>query len=615
MQRFVIAILVFTLCLAAYGQEDVQVQVATEEPPHYAGVGMIVQLTVEGLEANPQPKCVISDLPAQVRANLLTMTPQVMQQMYQQGGKIIRVKRVIHKIQFRVTADEPGDYEIGPFKITQGNVEKQVDAIRLSFQAVPETEDVKVKLILPESAYPDQRVPVKVEWWFAGDPENLSKLSIRSTLFDQFRFAPDKQLQRGDSSMPIQTAQGELDLAATVRREEDGERTFTVLSAERTMVPDRPGRFKINPIVSTVELVTEWERRQSNSIFDDSFFGGSGSLRPAKVEMFKATGDPINFEVKPFPAANKPASFTGTVGKGFSLDVAADRTVVRVGDPIRLTIRLRGDGNVQGASLPPLSSDGGLNPSKFRLPESDIAGAIQKDGSKEFTVSIRVKDESINEIPAIAYSWFDAENEQYRTARSDPIALRVDTAVRVGADSVVSNQPAISSSNSPADRTSQSTSSPARTFSLTGADLAIEPDPAKLLGVRSGLLGSTSVQAASYLLGAFLLLVALFDYRRRLVDPEQLRQTELVRQQSRRIQKAHDLAGKEAAREIAEALRQTLAEFPNADQTDQSQVRSIMSRCESITYQPDGSGEAKVDSDLVQDALQAVKQLAERVSV
>ena len=36
-----------------------QVQIATEEPPHYVGVAAVVQLTVDGLDADPEPKCTI----------------------------------------------------------------------------------------------------------------------------------------------------------------------------------------------------------------------------------------------------------------------------------------------------------------------------------------------------------------------------------------------------------------------------------------------------------------------------------------------------------------------------------------------------------------------------
>ena len=508
--------------------DDVTVEIATESSPHYVGVGAIVQLTVEGLEADPEPKCEIESTAPEIRARLSGISPRVVQQMFQSGGQIRRIQRVTHTIQFRVTASEPGEYEIGPFLISQGGIEKRVDPIKMSFQEVPATDEMRIKLILPETAYPDQRVPVKIQWWFAGDTENVNSLNIVSPLFDDFRFASDPPASRGGSRMPIQTDQGVLSLQASASEKSSDGKRFTVVSAERTLIPSRPGTYEFAPITATIKLVTQWQRQRSG--FDDMGFGSSlleeafGSRRRAsKVELFRAEGEPLTFRVKPFPTENRPESFSGAVGKGFSLDVSADRTVVRVGDPISLTINLRGDGNIEGAALPRLSADGGLDPNQFRLPEGDVAGAFDADqGAKQFVVSVRVLDESINEIPAIVYSWFDAEQEAYRSTSSKPVALRVMPAQVVGADSVVTSQSGNTSGGNRQSRdgTEQTmTAKTSQTFSLSGADLSIEMDPHALLIPSSRLLANKSFQVGGYALGSLCLLIAFFDRRRRQVDP------------------------------------------------------------------------------------------------
>ena len=215
-----------------------------------------------------------------------------------------------------------------------------------------------------------------------------------------FRSLPT-HLHRGDSRMPIQTSQGPISLAATARSETSNGKRFTVVSAQRTLIPNRAGTFEIAPITAMIELVTQWKRRRS--AFDDFGFGGSlfdealgNNRRAAKVELFRAEGEPLTFQVKPFPIDNRPDSFSGAVGKGFSLDVAADRTVVRVGDPIRLTMNLRGDGNIEGAALPSLSADGGLDPEKFRLPEGDVAGAFDS-GQNETVRCLRSRSRRISQ--------------------------------------------------------------------------------------------------------------------------------------------------------------------------------------------------------------------------
>ncbi|WP_182868373.1 BatD family protein [Stieleria mannarensis] len=607
---FLVALL---LSVPAVAQE-VTVQVATEEPPHYVGVSAIVQLTVDGLEADPEPQCVAESSSPDVRVRLAGISPRIVQRMFQSGSQIRRIQQVTHTIQFRVTANKPGEYEIGPFVITQGGTEERVDAIKMTFAEVPTTDDMRIQLQLPESAYPDQRVPLKIQWWFAGDTDNVNQLNIDGTMLDEFQFAPDPPPQRSGSRLPIQTDAGTLTLAATAAREMVDGKEFTVVTAQRTLIPNRPGTYEIPPMTATIELVTQWDNRRRSQLGGFGF-GGSlleeafgGRRRPAKVELFRAAGEPLTFLVKPFPREGRPESFSGAVGNGFSLDVSADRTVVRVGDPIRLTLHLRGDGNIQGATLPPLSADGGLDPQHFRLPEGDVTGVIQDDqDGKQFLVSVRVLDEGISEIPAIAYSWFDAEQEQYRTTRSKPIALRVMPAQVVGADAVVSSQPGVSpgaSSSSSANPTGEpSKGTGVRSFALSGADLAIQPDPQRLLSGSTSLLAKPSFQIVNYALGSVCLIVALLDRRRRQVDPVVRQASAVVRNQRGRIAAAGKLPEKDAAKQIADALRVVQLEFPN---TDRSAIQTLLAECDAIAYRPDDKPDATISTDLVDRALAAV---------
>ncbi|MEM1227846.1 MAG: hypothetical protein AAGJ40_19310 [Planctomycetota bacterium] len=588
--------------------DDMTVQVATEQSPYYVGIAVTIQLTVEGLQAEPEPTCVIESLPDPVRAQLVAISPRVVQQVYRSGNQFRRLEQVSHTIQFQVTASDPGDYDIGPFIITQAGVEKRVEPIRMTFDSVPTSDDMRIKLIMPTTAYPDQRVPVGIEWWFAGDTDDVSSLNIDATILDEFRFDPDATSRRGASRLPIRTSQGAIALAATVREEVDDGQRFTVVSAERTLVPSRPGTFEIEPISATIELVTQWQRRRS--ALDDFGFGGSlfgeafGSRRrAAQTSRFRAEGEPRTFTVKPFPAQGKPASFSGAVGQGFSLNVSADRTVVRVGDPIRLTVQLGGEGNIEGASLPSLSADGSLNADQFRLPDSEVAGVFDRDqGTKRFDVSVRVLDETIDELPAIAYSWFDADEESYHTVRSKPIALRVMPAQVVGSDAVVSAARLSDAAPSPDEATSTAKVA-GKLFTLSGADLAIETDPRVLLGASTTVLANRSFQVAGYALGSLFVLMAVIDRRRRQVDPSVRASVALMRDQRRRISSAADLPLKEAAKEIADALQIARSERP---ELKRAAIEQVMRDCESIAYQPSDAAEVRIEPDLVARALTAI---------
>jgi hypothetical protein len=595
--------------------QDVRVKVAAQKPPYYIGEPVLLQFNVEGFDEQPEPSCAMDQkkpVPG-LRGQLAGANPSVFSQIVQRNGRVYQAKTITYRLDYLVTADQPGDYLVGPFVIKQGNRQARVDAVQMTFESVPEDPNMRVRLVLPDKpVYPDQRVPVGIEWWYAGDFDEILKLRIHSPLFDKFHFAPDPEPTRRTSRLPIDTKDGQLQLVAEAREEEYEGRLFTVVSATRTLIPDRVGEFPLDPITATLRKATAWARERS--VFDDfDDFGFGDSLfrdmigerrRPTRTALIRAVGEPQTLAVKPFPIDGRPESFAGAVGDGFSIDVAADRTVVRVGDPIALNITLRGQGNIENASLPPLSADGGMNPDLFRLPQGDVTGTIS-EGAKQFRVSVRVSDESVAEIPALAFSWFDPETETYETARSKPIALRVMPTKLISAKDVVSG-----SSKSPVDTVGNGTEDDESNevavatgrqpvFSLSGADLAIESDAGLVLRDSGARTAGVVTQMAIYVIGLLLIAVALVDRRRRNVDPALVARRKNVRQQKTRIARAASLPRQRAADEIAGAVRALVADFPDVARDD---AAAVTAECESIVYAPAGSAEARLDNALLDKA-------------
>ena len=623
-------VLIVFLLVSALRAQDVRVEVASQDPPHYVGEPVVIQFTADGFDEQPEPTCAIDTQSGQLadglRGQMGGINPSVFSQIIQRNGQLFQSKRVTFQIQYLITADQAGDYQVGPFVIQQGNKQAHVDAVSMSFQTVPLDPAMQVRLTLPDKpVYPDQRVPVTIEWCYAEDFDNVLKLSIYSPLFDEFRFALDPPPSRRGAELPIDTKDGRVSLAATVQERQIDGRRFEVVSATRTLVPDRVGEFTVGPIAATLRRATEWAKSRSPfGDFDDAFGGsllremmqGQGR-RPARTALVRAVGQPLKLIVNPFPLAGRPESFAGAVGKGFSIEVAADRTVVRVGDPIGLDITLRGDGNIDNASLPTLSADRGMDPKRFRLPEGDVPGTLS-DSSKRFHVSVRVADESVSEIPAIAYSWFDPETETYQTAHSKPIALRVMPAQIVSAKDVVSNDQSTgpvagtndakgtNSTNGGPGETSRSSSSPPG-FSLNGADLAIEQDPLLLLSDSRGLFGnSIIVSTAIYAAGFLLIAIVLIDRKRRSVDPAIVARRKTLRRQQARIAHAAGKPKRQAAEEIAAALRILIAEVTDVDR---NRAQAVVAECEAIVYAPGDAGDARLDEALIERAKRITEHL------
>ena len=599
--------LLLITCLVAQGNEtDLQVDARLSQPARYVGEPAVIQFSVAGSEKDPPPTVQAEQVPEGVRTRTTIEKAGVRSFRSNFGANY---SQVIYAINFVVTADQPGDYTVGPFVLRQGSKEKRVQAISMTFETIPEDPDSQIRIILPEgNIYPDQRVPVQIEWTFSGDVKDVRDISVQSPIFDLFRFAPPPPARRGQVRMTIETEDGQMALAADVRREQrDGQETF-VITTTRTLIPDRIGQFDLAPITATLvkETPSSGRRRGSsrsafgNSLIDE-FFGGSSQPK----SLYRVVGKPQTLVVKPFPLEGRPESFAGAVGEGFSIEVAADRTVVRAGDPIGLTIALRGKGNLDTASLPPLSADGGLNPNQFRLPEGDTPGTMA-DGVKQFQVSVRVTDDSVIEIPKLAYSWFDPQTETYRTAHSKPIALRVMPAQVVSASDVVTATPPSASpapqqpDNSESESAQVASLSPKTpTFSLSGADLAIEPLAGVVLRDDGNWRRTLLWQLALYGGGFVLVIAAAFERRRHDIDPVILARRKTVRTQRDKIARAARLPQKEAAAEIAEALRCLVAERPDVARAE---AQAVIAACESIVFAPDLSDTGTLDPSLIDQA-------------
>ncbi len=130
-------------------------------------------------------------------------------------------------------------------------------------------------------------------------------------------------------------------------------------------------------------------------------------------------------EVEPLPGRGRPAGFNGAVGQ-FELSASAAPSPVRVGDPIQLTIEIRGDGALRDLPAPPLASQTALN-TDFRVPEELPTGTFD-NGVRRFQQTIRAKRADVTRIPPIELAYFDPAKVEYAVARTAPIPIEVHPA-------------------------------------------------------------------------------------------------------------------------------------------------------------------------------------------
>ena len=191
---------------------------------------------------------------------------------------------------------------------------------------------------------------------------------------------------------------------------------FHVIDFLTTMYPISSGELALGPAELNCSLVVPRSRSRSRSrdpLFD-SFFD-QRERHPLTIRS-----DPYTITVKPLPTAGRPESFTGAVGQ-YDLDVVAKPTSLEVGEPITLTMTIKGRGNLDMVKIPEIAD---LN--QFKVYDPQIS--VKKEGNtgeKTFERVLIPRSVSVKAIPEIQFSYFDPEAGQYRTQTKGPIPIQV----------------------------------------------------------------------------------------------------------------------------------------------------------------------------------------------
>ncbi len=171
------------------------------------------------------------------------------------------------------------------------------------------------------------------------------------------------------------------------------------------LFPVRSGKLTISPALAEIEV-----RR-------GGFFSRSKTVRRASA--------PVVVTVDPLPDAGRPADHDPANVGAFSFRADLDRTAVKVGEPLTLTMTVRGAGNVRNVVLPKLGEIDGV---KVYDPEPAV-DVVARDQSVTGTLTNKVmmipKRAGTFVVPKIAWSYFDVESKSYKTVTSEARTVTV----------------------------------------------------------------------------------------------------------------------------------------------------------------------------------------------
>ncbi len=196
--------------------------------------------------------------------------------------------------------------------------------------------------------------------------------------------------------------------------------SFNVGVIEGAISPERTGTLNFGPCILKAQLTVQKRGGGNGWPFDDSMF--DQMFGRSQVREVPVTVDAVPVEVLPLPEEGRPAEFGGAIGQ-WKLEVTAKPTDVAVGDPITLTIKVSGNGNIDTVPMPKL---GPLDGFKTYDPTTKTTkDELNTTGERVMQQVLIAKSTDVKELPEVRLAYFDPEARAYKTAVQSPIKLVV----------------------------------------------------------------------------------------------------------------------------------------------------------------------------------------------
>lgn len=196
-------------------------------------------------------------------------------------------------------------------------------------------------------------------------------------------------------------------------------RRYKAVEINTALFPTRSGELTIGPARIDVTVAGRRDSQRNNPFSLESFFD--------RGEPMTVRSRPLTVEVMPLPAEGKPADYSGTVGN-FTIRSTADKLSTEVNQPITVTYKISGTGNIKTIAEPKIE-----DLKDFRVYRASTSEKISKidnvvGGTKIFEEVFIPKKAGKLTIPSVSLSFFDPKGKRYRTITTDSITVNVKQA-------------------------------------------------------------------------------------------------------------------------------------------------------------------------------------------
>ena len=416
--RIILSILIFFIASTSTYASELSAKAVVESTEVYTGETFAFQIQVSGSEAPEQP-----DLSGWkgIRVQFLGGSQNSSSSITIINGQMTRNEKKGYVFSYHLTTEIVGTLVIPSIEIRSGNDTVRTNSLVIVARKPAETDDFKLRLKLSkETCYVGEPITLTVTWYIGKDVNdfNLDLPVIHDKHFEFVDPEIDKNSGKKLYRIPLGGSEAIGELGQGVL---DGKR-FSTISFKKILIPIESGTIPIDQAALTCSARTGYSQRSNDpvsSFFDDDFFGSS---RRAVYKRVVVPSNKLTLRVRELPADGKPANFMGHIGN-YKIETSASPVKVNVGDPITLTVTLKGPEYLEYVELPPLKDQPAFR-KRFKIPDERASAEI-KGNSKIFTQTIRPLSPDVTEIPPVELPYFDTKKEEYRIAKSAPIPLSV----------------------------------------------------------------------------------------------------------------------------------------------------------------------------------------------
>ncbi|MEW6535125.1 MAG: BatD family protein [Candidatus Auribacterota bacterium] len=418
-RRLAVFLFLFVLSTPLYCADETAFKAAVSQDTVSLDQSIVLQLTAEGFEPDAPPDLSqVNDFTIISKGSSTTGSSQISITINGQQKIMQKTQSIIY--QYELIPKQTGVFVIPAISASYKGKMLRTSPIRVTVTAETpdEDKDVFLEFSLSETnTYVEKPIVMELKWYFS---KNIQQYGLSIPFLPAMKnmiiknIEPDTGRYEYKSIAYNNQVEEIFEYSSTIRNN----KRFNVLTLKKIFVPASDGVYLFDPVVLRCEVITQTPYDQYG------LRGGFFNRVQNVVERRVVRTEPVTLNVKPLPPS--PMNYPSSVSVGnYTMQVESAPDTVKVGDPVTVSITIRGEGNIEGIVDPEFQ-----NMHNFRTFQEDavVETTINQtgiQGSKTFKFLLIPLAESVTQVPPVRFSYFDPKKGTYQQITSNPVPITV----------------------------------------------------------------------------------------------------------------------------------------------------------------------------------------------